>query len=67
MANFRIATFSFLSLIRKHDVSSYFPCSFGSSQDITALLDVILATVRFLGSSGTKPEKESTKYSKTSK
>ena len=48
---FRIREFSFFSLIQKRERGSL-PGFVGSAQDISALLDVIIVTMRFEGLSG---------------
>ena len=55
----RISEFSFFSLIQKRERPNI-PRFLGSSQDTSALLDVMLVTVRFVGLSGTKPMEKST-------
>ena len=55
-----IREFSFFNLIQKREMFLYLPRSLGSSQDTSALLDVMLVTVRFVGLSGTKPIEKST-------
>ena len=57
----RIRAFSFFSLIEKCEISDP-PRFLGSSQDTSALLDVMLVTVRFIGLSGTKPMGKKYKY-----
>ncbi len=54
----RISEFSFFSLIQKCKMEGYAVITLrllGSSQDTSALLDVMLVTVRFVGLSGTNP------------
>ena len=55
----RIRELFFFSLIQKRDRLNI-PGYFGSSQDISALLDVMFATVRFVGLSGNTARKKST-------
>ena len=57
MVVFRIEKFSFFVLIQ-NAVRSPSPVFSGSSQDISALLDLILVTVRFVGLSGNRARKK---------
>jgi hypothetical protein len=54
---FTIREFSFFILI-ENPVRSPSPVFSGSSQDISALLDVMLAAVRFVGLSGNRARKK---------
>ena len=56
----RIKDFPFLNLILKRE-RPYLPRFCGSSQDISALLDVMLAKVRLVGRSCVKPTGKSKK------
>jgi hypothetical protein len=56
----RIREFSFFNLIRKREKPNL-PGSLGSSQDISALVDVMLVTMRFVGLSGNAALGKSTK------
>ena len=58
---FRIREFSFFNLIRKREKPNL-PGSLGSAQDISALLDVMLVTMRIAGLSGNAALGKSTKY-----
>ena len=49
----RMTELSFFSLIQTREIR-YRPLFLGSIQDISAVLDVMLVTVRFAGLSGTK-------------
>ena len=57
----RIKELSFFNLIEKREIPSI-PRILGSSQDISALLDLMFVTVRFVGLSGNKTMGKSTKY-----
>ena len=52
---FRIREFSFCSLIQNRE-RPYLPGSLGSSQDISALVDVMSATMTFVGFPGNATE-----------
>jgi hypothetical protein len=54
---FTVKEFSFFSLIQ-NPVRSPCPVFFGSSQDISAILDLTLVTVRFVGLSGRRARKK---------
>jgi hypothetical protein len=58
---FRINEFSFFSSIQKFE-RPYLLRFLGSSQDISALLDVMLVTVRFAGLSGNTAGGKNTEY-----
>ena len=58
---FRIREFSFFNLIRKREKPNL-PEFLGSAQDISALLDVMLVTMRIAGLSGNTALGKSTKY-----
>ena len=59
---FRIGEFSFFSLMKNPERTAkrplLSPVLSGSGQDISALLDVMLVTVRFVGLSGNRARKE---------
>ena len=58
---FRISEFSFFNLIQIRE-RSCLPGFLGSSHDISALLDVMSVTVRFIGLSGNAARGKSRKY-----